>query len=565
MALTLTYPGVYIEEATSIVHTITGVATSIAAFVGQTAKGSANDPTTVFSFGDFEQNFGGLTAGLPLGFAVRDFFLNGGSQAIVVRVVPAPPAPGATPPAGGGATPPVAPAGGGPAAPPAPATPAAPAAKPAAPATVSLNDANSHPLILQASSPGAWGNTLSATVDYGTAPVAAGQTRSTFNLTVTQNSADGSSRVGIERFLNLSVDPSSVNFVTNVLASQSSLVSVSPDTKLLDPPAAGGPKLLPLPKEGSAPFDKTGEDGGPLQDADVLGDEAAKTGLYALAKADLFNLLCIPPLEMGGTLAPEIVTAAVAYCAQRRAMMIVDSPDAWSTAPLAVKGAADLGATLGASSTNAAVFFPRVMQPNPLANGQLQPFVPCGAIAGVFARTDAQRGVWKAPAGVDATLVNVPQLTVPLHDGENGQLNPLGVNCLRAFPVVGRVVWGARTTRGADVLADQYKYIPVRRLALFLEESLYRGTQWVVFEPNDEPLWASVRLNVGAFMQNLFRQGAFQGQTPKDAYFVKCDHESTTQNDIDLGIVNIVVGFAPLKPAEFVVITLQQISGQIQV
>ena len=124
--------------------------------------------------------------------------------------------------------------------------------------------------------------------------------------------------------------------------------------------------------------------------------------------------------------------------------------------------------------------------------------------------------------------------------------------------------WGARTLNGADVEASEWKYIPVRRFALFLEESLYRGTKWVVFEPNDEPLWSQIRLNVGAFMQSLFRQGAFQGLTPKDAYFVKCDGETTTQNDINNGIVNIVVGFAPLKPAEFVIIQIQQIAGQIQ-
>ena len=182
----------------------------------------------------------------------------------------------------------------------------------------------------------------------------------------------------------------------------------------------------------------------------------------------------------------------------------------------------------------------------------------------MFARTDAQRGVWKAPAGLDATLVGVPQLEVVLTDGENGDLNPLGINCLRAFPIAGRVVWGARTLRGADQLADEYKYIPVRRTALFIEESLYRGLKWVVFEPNDEPLWAQIRLNVGAFMHNLFRQGAFQGTSPREAYFVKCDKESTTQNDINLGIVNIVVGFAPLKPAEFVIIKLQQMAGQVE-
>jgi phage tail sheath protein FI len=148
-----------------------------------------------------------------------------------------------------------------------------------------------------------------------------------------------------------------------------------------------------------------------------------------------------------------------------------------------------------------------------------------------------------------------------LTDAENGDLNPLGVNCLRAFPTIGRVVWGARTWAGADALASQWKYIPVRRLALYIE-TLYRGTRWVVFEPNDTPLWAQIRLNIGAFMHGLFRQGAFQGSRPQDAYLVKCDSETTTQADIDAGVVNIIVGFAPLKPAEFVIIKLQQLAGQ---
>jgi phage tail sheath protein FI len=185
-------------------------------------------------------------------------------------------------------------------------------------------------------------------------------------------------------------------------------------------------------------------------------------------------------------------------------------------------------------------------------------------VAGIFARTDTQRGVWKAPAGLDATLAGVLDLSVRLDDPDNGELNPLGINCLRSLPAAGKVVWGARTREGDDRRTSEWKYIPVRRLALFLEESLYRGTQWVVFEPNDEPLWSQIRLNVGAFMHNLFRQGAFQGSSPRDAYLVKCDKETTTQNDIDLGIVNIVVGFAPLKPAEFVILKIQQLAGQIE-
>lgn len=225
--------------------------------------------------------------------------------------------------------------------------------------------------------------------------------------------------------------------------------------------------------------------------------------------------------------------------------------------------------SLGISATraNAAVYFPRLLMPDPLQDNNLQAFAPCGAVAGTFARTDVARGVWKAPAGTDAGLQGVLGLSINstpgnLTDQEIGGLNPSGINSIRILPVIGPVVWGARTLDGADVLASQWKYIPVRRLALYIEESLFRGTQWVVFEPNDEPLWAQIRLNVGGFMNTLFRQGAFQGASPKDAYFVKCSHETTTQTDIDNGVVNIIVGFAPLKPAEFVVIKIQQIAGQ---
>jgi phage tail sheath protein FI len=202
---------------------------------------------------------------------------------------------------------------------------------------------------------------------------------------------------------------------------------------------------------------------------------------------------------------------------------------------------------------------------DPLNKFQLRTFAPCGVVAGVFARTDATRGVWKAPAGIDAVLNGVQGQVYKLTDAENGVLNQLGLNCFRIFPIYGPIAWGARTIAGADAQASEWKYVPVRRTALFIEESLFRGLKWAVFEPNDEPLWAQIRLNVGAFMHNLFRQGAFQGKTPREAYFVKCDKETTTQNDINLGIVNIVVGFAPLKPAEFVIITLQQMTGQIEV
>jgi phage tail sheath protein FI len=202
------------------------------------------------------------------------------------------------------------------------------------------------------------------------------------------------------------------------------------------------------------------------------------------------------------------------------------------------------------------------MQPNPHLDGQLDEFAPCGAIAGIIARTDATRGVWKAPAGLDATLRSVPALALNISSSDNEVLNKLGVNCLRSLPRMGRVVWGSRTLAGGNRLASEWKYLPVRRTALYIEESLFRGTHWAVFEPNDETLWARIRLATETFMQGLFRQGAFQGARPRDAYFVKCDAETTSQSDINNGILNLMVGFAPLKPAEFVIIKVQKTAGQ---
>jgi phage tail sheath protein FI len=206
-----------------------------------------------------------------------------------------------------------------------------------------------------------------------------------------------------------------------------------------------------------------------------------------------------------------------------------------------------------------------VRLPDPTDDFRLRTIGSSGTVAGIYARTDTARGVWKAPAGIETGLEGISALEAQVNDGQNGVLNPLGINALRTFPVYGTIVWGSRTLAGADALASEWAYIPVRRLALMLEESLFRGTQWVVFEPNDEPTWANIRLNIGSFMNGLFKQGAFQGASPKDAYYVKCDNETTTQNDIDAGVVNIEVGFAPLKPAEFVVIRFRQIVGQVEV
>jgi phage tail sheath protein FI len=641
MATPLSYPGVYVEEIPSGVRTITGVATSVTAFFGRASRGPLNEAADITSYADFERNFGGLWLDSPMSFAVRDFFLNGGSHAVIVRlfnpsfvsdaersdavaaaakvtdaakaettgaaaktraaaalatvqgdVGASAAAKGAAARANGiiagladgaDAT--------------AIAAAVARATLVAAPAPRSL-DAGT--LRFRALSPGKWGGYLRLQVSAASGPAATAVAAQLglgiadlFNLTVTDTGTGGAT----ETYLNLSVK-NSARRVDKVLADSSSLIEWAGDsldtvTPALpdfthvkgDPVGTAWQALLDARLAYPDPTDAhvvkaqndyndalqaaiaSVDDGGLLTTTEFLpqGGQAAKTGLYALeqlyAHDGLFNLLCIPPYNADGDIDAGVREAAIAYCEKRRAMMLIDPPASWKSVASAQQNFPTL---LSAPSRNAAFFFPRLQMPNPLRDNQIEVFAPCGVVAGVFARTDAQRGVWKAPAGLDAAMTGVAAFSVPMTDEENGLLNPLGINCLRTFPVFGRVIWGARTTRGADALADEYKYVPVRRTALFIEESLYRALKWVVFEPNDEPLWAQIRLNVGAFMHDLFRQGAFQGASARDAYFVRCDASTTTQNDINLGVVNIRVGFAPLKPAEFVVISLQQIAGQIE-
>jgi phage tail sheath protein FI len=636
MPVALTYPGVYVEEVPSGVRTITGVATSIAAFVGYTTRGAPDRAGTLTSWGDFERQYGGLNRDSPLSYAVRQFFANGGTQAVVVRV------------ATGHAT-------------------AAWVLQSSTPAAV---------LDVSAESAGAWGNGLRLAVDRE----AARNPDTEFNLIVSQLQSDGLTLLPVETHRNLSLNSASAQYVESVVNNASQLIrtrrrgglvfnqagaAVSAATvfplALANPgtpdlviagvangsipfrlvlaatPAtigalvtavnaaiaseglaavllasesgadgnagtgslkiaslvvgeasavviAGGafgglastlkmglanggrelagqaqhrPANLAATDAGAAPSTK-GVDGNRAGAVELVGNASTKTGMQALLDVDLFNLLAIPEtFDMADLAATAVIGSAAALAERRRAFYIVDAPSGKTLSSIATWANGVL------QSRNAAVYFPALRIADPLDELRPRSMAPSGTMAGVYARTDADRGVWKAPAGTDATLNGVIDLTVPLSDAENGLLNPKGVNVLRSFPAYGRVAWGARTMKGSDAQADEYKYLPVRRLALFIEESLYRGTQWVVFEPNDEPLWSQIRLNVGAFMNQLFRQGAFQGRTPREAYFVKCDRETTTQNDINLGIVNILVGFAPLKPAEFVVIKLQQIAGEI--
>ncbi|MGC2108246.1 MAG: phage tail sheath C-terminal domain-containing protein [Candidatus Korobacteraceae bacterium] len=654
MPVAVTYPGVYVEEIPSGVRTIVGVATSIAAFVDNFSIGPLDTAVQVLSLADFENQFGGLNANSEASYGIQQFFLNGGTEAYVVRV--------------GSGT----------------------AANAPAAANIGVADKpkGTGLLVFVADSPGAWGNNIRLDIDYGTT-----DPTTMFNVVVTEVAiVNGRQQVvATEAFRNLVIDPTKPNDAAAAITAGSQLVNVteasgssgklpaatgtvsgaSPDltklakgdtmdvslngTKLTTTPMPGLPDPPPStmaslastlqslvsavdPKLAKVTFSvvgntstesflvvKTGSDnpadwltfsdtgsglatklgfgadgqnvqqyalGGAAVQAQVLagakqqsgsdgkwdpagdatgvtqaliGNPAGKTGMYALLDVDLFNILCLPATaNLPDVNAASVASAATTLCTTRRAFYILDVPEQDQSRDKVQPILDWIGANSTLRSSYSALYFPRIDIPDPLNAFRLRATPPSGTMAGLYARTDTNRGVWKAPAGTEATLTNVQKLEYKLTDPENGVLNPLAINCLRNFPIYGPVSWGARTLNGADQMSDDYKYIPVRRLALYIEESLYRGTQWVVFEPNDEPLWAQIRLNVGSFMHDLFRKGAFQGQTPTDAYFVKCDNQTTTQNDINLGIVNVSVGFAPLKPAEFVVIQIQQMAGQIQ-
>ncbi len=667
MPVTPTFPGVYIEEIPSGVRTIVGVSTSTTAFLGYFRRGPLNTPLRCFSLGDFDRELGGLLAVDEAGYAIQQFFLNGGSEAWVVRV------------AGSDNT------------------------SSPAPAEVTIQDADGDAVLrvfagrrFQGRSvpdPGIWGDSIRIDVDYDTADPT---DSNLFNLTVSEVASRDGRRVVLrfEVYINVSTDPSSPSYVVEKVNEDSKLIQVEhvdtaagrpaqtgttgevvgsnptldstsslqvdsgtgpvpvvltdlPSTGVAfdDDPAsirkalerairvAGNASVPPDPLlagasvtlqgalggdrwlrvvaggEASATFDSetvlafaeegagttaadlglaTGNqtenvqqyslgngaagnqegavpgDDGLLPDADALiGTFDDKTGIYALRDVDLFNIVCIPGAvapHMSRSDAAAVYAAAEAFCDTERAFLIVDIPDGVND----VQEVQDWLDAANIRHKNAAVYFPRPHIPDPLMENRLKSVGPSGTMAGIYARTDGARGVWKAPAGLEATLRNVQGFEPSSPTRRTASSTESGSTPSVSSPIYGRVAWGARTLDGADALASEWKYIPVRRLALYLEESLFRGLQWVVFEPNDEPLWSQIRLNVGAFMHNLFRQGAFQGTSPRDAYFVKCDNETTTQNDINLGIVNVIVGFAPLKPAEFVIIKIQQMAGQVQ-
>jgi phage tail sheath protein FI len=493
------YPGCYIEEVPGGVRSISGVSTSITAFVGWAAQGPTNRAQRLLSFENFVRHFGGLDRRSLLGYAVQHFFANGGREAYVVRL----------------------------------------AADDAVTASMVI-DAK---LDVTAGSPGAWANNYRIETKQDSLDA----TRFSFAVIYQQ---PGEPAMTVESFKNLSMREADGRFVKSVVNTESEYVQVALIGAPTTPPAtspAGG-------------FTTEGSDGTTLNPNEAafeskLDPMGKKAGLYLLDQVDLVNVLCVP-----GETTASVVASLQKYCHDRRAFLIVDSPKG-ATLSAMQPDPSPMG--VGADVPNSALYFPWVKAADPLDENRVRAFPPCGFVAGIYARTDSTRGVWKAPAGIEAALTGAVGTDVALTDGENYTLNRR-VNCIRTFPVYGTVVWGSSTLHGADEWDSEWKYVSVRRLALFIEESLVRGTRWVVFEPNDDPLWSQVRLNVGVFMHNLFRLGAFQGSSSQEAYFVKCDADTTTRDDINCGVVNIIVGFASLRSAEFVVIKIQQMAGQVQ-
>lgn len=530
----LLHPGVFVQETPSAVRPIEGVGTSTAAFIGVTDKGPIPGtilpngrlarPVLVTSMTDYTRQFGGFRRDSFLTYSARAFFENGGRKLYIVRIAAK---------TGDGS-----------------AGDAARAARGAI-----------GPIKMLATSEGAWGNKITVQISDSSD----GDKIHNFKLSV-QN---GDSTV--ESFDNITFQESPstapgaaqpAEYARAAINSRSEYIAIAEDFKAR--PDNGKVKLA------------DGSDGQPPQEDDFLGAPAKDntvtgTGLHALDKVNDIQLIAMP-----GQGSPRTVNACMAYCKNRPLQDCFFVGDMGTIASLdaaRVEGAAPSVqkisdavdfATAGfsgvkldrASGDYGAVYFPWVLAADPIGTGRNPRILlpPSGYLAGIYARTDNSRGVFKAPAGVEAGLAGGLGVATDVSDVEQEALNPVGVNAIRSVPGSGLVVWGARTV-SSDA---SWRYVPVRRMAIYLRTSIYYGIQWAVFEPNDEPLWASLRLNIRSFMLTQFRAGALQGSTPDDAFFVKCDASTTTQQDIDNGVVNILVGFAPLKPAEFVVLKLSQ-------
>ena len=513
-------PGVFVQEESSGVKPIEGVGTSTACFVGAAPRGRPFYPTFVTSWSEYERLFGGLQKGADMPLAVYQFFLNGGKRAYIIRLL-----------------------------------------DPDAPTATAELPLESGTLKLRAAGSGAWTKTMSVEVRLSRAggnPWAADKPADSpptlFDFIVL-NEVDGE-KFELEVLPRLGIKEDGERFYASLINRDSRFIRVEVPTDAKDFPEVPF-KLAKVDNQDlwrvEVPL-TGGEDGSPDK---LFLDTTIRRALQGLDTIDDVNMLVMP-----GVFDNVLVGAGIDYVASRGDMIyIIDSEGDPRNRKPREEQLRDVKAKfreLTPKSSYAALYFPwiEISDPYSRISGATRFAPPSGAIAGLYARTDNRRGVWKAPAGTEASILGAVGLAVEVTDNDQEDLNPLGINCIRQFPDSGIICWGTRTI--ATRQDPEYRYVPIRRFAMFLKKSLYRGTQWVVFEPNDEPLWSAIRFNLNAFMLRQFRAGALQGAKPEEAYFVKCDAENNVQATIDAGEVHITVGFAPLKPAEFVIIHLTQ-------
>jgi phage tail sheath protein FI len=503
MASSYLSPGVYMEEVSSGSKPIEAAGTAVAAFVGFAEKGPANEPVLVTNWTQFTQTFGGFVPGCYLAHAVYGYFANGGGSSYVVRI------------GGGGDS-------------------SGASAAPQAQLPAAGDEARAAFAVRALTPPGP-GTPANLSVEVATVP---DQPDDTFTLVVKRNGTP------VETFEGLTTRRGATNVVTAV-RQQSKLIAVEE--------TAG--KGIALPRKGAevalvpaAPAEIE------VAASDYVGDAADRTGFAGLEAIDEITMLCVPDLMAArnrGLLDDEGVRAVqlamITHCelmADRVA--ILDAPPG-----LRAQEVKQWRAEANYDSKYAALYYPWIKVMDPLSGSPV--FVPpSGHVAGIWARNDTSRGVHKAPA--NEVVRGAISLELNLTKGEHDQLNPDGVNCIRAFAGQGIRVWGARTLSSDP----EWRYLNVRRLFNYIEKSILNGTNWVVFEPNDHKLWDSVKRTITMFLRRVWRDGALFGQIPAQAFFVKCDEENNPPENRDAGILTVEIGVAPVKPAEFVVFRISQ-------
>ncbi|KUF18733.1 phage tail sheath subtilisin-like domain-containing protein [Streptomyces silvensis] len=514
-------PGVYVEEVASGSRPIEGVGTSVAAFVGLAPTGPLNEPTLVTNWTQYVTSFGDFTDGYYLAHSVYGFFNNGGSAAYVIRVG------GSADGVSGDGAAPAAVTGTAPAA-------ALPAAEPKLLGAFSVTataQGSTGPLTVEVADP------------EGEGPA------ERFKLIVKDGdkaveSFDVSAKKGNRSYVVTQVKERSKLIAVTEAASAAQLTRPENQTVTLAAPPA------PAPVEREAPAHP-----GPAQ---YLGDSADRTGFGGLEAVDEISMVAVPDLMAAyqrGAIDLEAVKAVqlglIAHCElMGDRVAVIDPPPSMNARQIRVWRQE----TAGYDSKYAALYYPWLKSFDP-ATGQARMVPPSGHVAGIWARNDFERGVHKAPA--NEVVRGAVDLEIQITRGEQDLLNPIGVNCIRAFPGRGIRVWGARTMSSDP----EWRYLNIRRYFNYLEESILIGTQWVVFEPNDHALWARIRRNISAFLVNEWRSGALFGQRPQEAFYVKCDEETNPPESVDLGRVICEIGVAPVKPAEFVIFRLSQFSS----